>query len=322
MAYTNLQVPFMPSCALNKDRLGLSSDAPSPSSSPHISEQKPDHINYLPGYPTVPLVPDKIYVHLAQQLDTPLLDELYDKLWLVGTPSGHHIDALQTHRVKGRTIVPTDESRLHLIWDHDKVYLKPVPIFLTNYDVWTIYLSSVGPKHGADSPMMAAASSESTAVAFDRLTAVGFLRSYFLLISNPLDLDIAKEVYLVLKEMEWTQWSKFISYFRYIGDESVARRYHYGQLRLIRLNWVVRVFRHQHGHNKWFYELPHWSISDFVAAYTLPLVFIFATVSLILSSMQAALSVPAEMLWFEECSIGLQGVGRAFWIFSIAVVLL
>jgi hypothetical protein len=323
MSHTNLQAPFPSSCALNQDRLDLSSDTYTytPSASPHISDQKPNYINYLPGYPAVRLVPDEISTHLTHEFNTPLLDELYDRLWLVGTPLGHHIDALQTHRLKGRTIVPTDDPRLHLIWDNDKVYLKPVPIYLVNHDVWTLYLSSAGPKRGADSPI-AAASSESAVVAFDRSTAVGFLRSYSLLISHPLDLDMAKEAYLVPQDITWVQWSKFISHFRRIGDENVAKRYHYGQLHLSRLNWIVRVFRPQHAHNIWFYELPHWSFSAFLADYTTPLVFIFVTVSLILSSMQVALSVPIEMLWFEERSNGLQGMGRAFWVFSIAVVLL
>ncbi|EPE35146.1 hypothetical protein GLAREA_10842 [Glarea lozoyensis ATCC 20868] len=167
-----------------------------------------------------------------------------------------------------------------------------------------------------------AASSESAAVTFDCLMAVGFLRSYSLLILHPLDLDIAKETYLVPKDIDWVQWSKFICHFRQIRDEDVARRYHYGQLRLSRLNWLVRVFRPQHAHNMWFYELPHSSISDFVADYTFPIVFIFATLSLVLSSMQVVLSVPTELLWFEERSNDLQGIGRTFWVFSIAVVLL
>lgn len=210
--------------------------------------------------------------------------------------------------MKGRVIVPTEDPRLHLIWDHSKVYLKPVPIFLANYYVWTTYLSPVRP------PMEAGA--------FDRSTAVGFLRSYSMLISHPLDLAIAQESYLVPKDIDWVQWSKFISHFRPIGDENVARRYHFGQLRLSRLNWVVRVFRPKHATNSWFYEPPQWSISAFIAEYTIPLLFVFATVSLALSAMQVALTVPAEMLWFKEPSNNLQGIDRAFWIFAIAVVLL
>jgi hypothetical protein len=316
MLDTDLQVPFPPSCALNRDRLNIPSNILSPrSSSP--SDQEADYINYLPCYPDVRLSPDEIYEHLARELDTPLLDELYEKLWLVGRRAGHHIDALHAQRVKGRTIVSAEDPRLHLIWNHRKVYIKPVPVLLLNYDVWATYLMPTRPKH-----LEPVTSFESATVAFDRATAVGFLRSYSYLVSHPLDLAIAQESYLIPQNINWVQWSRFISHFRHIGDENVAGRYHYGQLRLSRLNWVVRLFRPRHAHSMWFYELPHWSISDFMTNYTLPLVFIFATLSLVLSSMQVALSVPVDVLWFEEPGNYQQGMGRAFWVFSIAVVLL
>jgi hypothetical protein len=72
----------------------------------------------------------------------------------------------------------------------------------------------------------------------------------------------------------------------------------------------------------WFYEIPHWSTSDFVARATVPLLFLFAGISLALSSMQVALSVPADDPWFSGLGeSGLQKIGRAFWVFSAAVIL-
>ena len=318
MSFTSLQAPFPPSCALNRDRLYLPSDVPSQDIELHY-DQVADCINYLPDYPAVPVGPDEIYAHLTHELDTPLLDELYAKLWLVGKRSGDHIDTLHTHRAKGRTLVPIEDPRLHLTWDYNKVYIKPLPVLLLNYDVWATYLSSTEPKPGAEGPVV---SSKSAAVAFDRSIAVGFLRSYSFLVSHPLDLAIAQESHLIPQDIDWVQWSRFISHFRRIRDENVAKRYHYGQLRLSRLNWAVRIVRPRQAHSAWFYELPRWSISDFVANYTVPLVFIFATVSLALSSMQVALGVPADALWFEGSSESLQGMSRAFWVFSVAVVLL
>ncbi|RFU74218.1 hypothetical protein TARUN_8027 [Trichoderma arundinaceum] len=318
MPDTNFQVPFPESCALNKDRLCLPSHILSSSSSPH-SDQEADYINYLPGYPAVCSSPDEIYEHLARELETPLLDELYEKLWLVGRRAGHHIDALHAQKVKGRTIIPVEDPRLHLIWDHSKVYIKPIPILLLNHEVWETCLSPVRPRSCEQNSV---ASFESATMAFHCSTAVGFLRSYSFLISHPLDLAIAQESYLIPQNIDWVQWSRFISHFRHVGDENVAGRYHYGQLRLSRLNWVVRVFRPMHAHNTWFYELPHWSISEFMVNFTLPIAFIFATISLVLSSMQVALSIPVDVLWFEEPGNYQQAMGRAFWMFSIMVVLL
>lgn len=115
----------------------------------------------------------------------------------------------------------------------------------------------------------------------------------------------------------------FINHFRFIGDEIVAKRYHYGQLRLSRLNCAVRIFRPQSTRTVWFYENSYWSISDFMARASIPLIFIFASVSLALSSMQVALAVPADRLWSQGSGGSeLREMNRAFWVFSVAVVIL
>lgn len=134
---------------------------------------------------------------------------------------------------------------------------------------------------------------------------------------------LAKEAHLIPDDVkDWLQWSKFISHFRHLPDESVARRYHYGQLRLSRLNWVVRIFRPQHARTVWFYEIPHWSTTSFVSRAIVPLLFVFAGISLALSAMQVALTVPTDDPWFHGLGeFGLQDIGRAFWVFSVAVIL-
>jgi hypothetical protein len=134
---------------------------------------------------------------------------------------------------------------------------------------------------------------------------------------------LAKEAHLIPDDVkDWLQWSKFISHFRHLPDESVARRYHYGQLRLSWLNWAVRSFRPQHARTVWFYEIPYWSTTSFVSRAILPLLFVFAGLSLALSSMQVALSVPTDDPWFHGLGeYGQQNIGRAFWVFSIAVIL-
>ncbi|KAI0097333.1 hypothetical protein GGR51DRAFT_553182 [Nemania sp. FL0031] len=278
MDSTNPQLPFPSSCAINKDVFRpLPSSIPSSRSKLQLDSED-DPVDYLPGNPAVPLVADEIYA-----------------LWLVGRKVGKHIDELHTHRVKGRAIVPTEDPKLHLIWDYNKV---PIPAALLNYDVWATYLSSIELYPPVKS-----------SIGFDRSVAIGFLRSYAFLVSHPLDLAIAHQSHLMPPEVIWLQWSKFIIHFRRVEDKDVAKRYHYGQLRLLRLHWVVRIFRPRH------------SIHDFIANYTLSLAFAFATVSLALSSMQVALSVPAEALWFKQPNYNLHHMDRAFWVFSIVVLL-
>ncbi|CAG8899454.1 unnamed protein product [Penicillium egyptiacum] len=149
------------------------------------------------------------------------------------------------------------------------------------------------------------------------------MRSYVSLVKCPLDFAIAKETYLIPTDIDWIQWSIFINHFHVVGDDSVAKRYHYRQLRLSRLNWVVQIFRPKHSRNRWFYENPYWSTREFMERATFPLVFLFASVSIALSSMQVALAVPVDRLWSHiSDDHELQEMNRAFWLFSIAVVLL
>ena len=267
------RVPFPESCALNTERF-----ASRPSSNSHDPFSPKEVISYIPGDPTVSLDPTSAGVYLAVHLETRLLDELYDRLWLVARKSGDSIDALHVQRIKGRNIIPTEDPKLHLLWQHDKVYIKPVPICLLNHQFWAIYLNQSS-RTKVDS---LASNSDTAILNFDRSIAVGFLRSYAFLIKHQLDFILAKESHLIPDDVDWVKWSRFINYFRKVEDHNVAKRYHYGQLRLSRLNWVVRLYRPQNSDTFWFYAVPHWSIKDYVVRATLPLVFAFASISLVL----------------------------------------
>jgi hypothetical protein len=308
---SDAQAPFPESFALNAEHLASRPDSFT------------KRISYVPGDPTVSLNPADVNTYLSVHLETRLLDELYDRLWLVARQSSDSIDALHVQKIKGRNIVPSEDPRLHLVWQHDKIYIKPLPICLLNHEFWTTYLHLPQKKKDDDCPSPNSNSATTNSNHFNRSVAVGFLRSYAFLIKYQLDFILAKESHLIPNDVDWTKWSRFINSFRILEDHHVAKRYHYGQLRLSRLNWVVRLFRPRNANTVWFYEIPHWSISDYVTRATLPMLFIFASVSLVLSSMQVALSVPADGLWFQHPNgSGLCYMSRAFWGFSIAVLLL
>ncbi|KAE8141856.1 hypothetical protein BDV38DRAFT_268144 [Aspergillus pseudotamarii] len=272
-----LQILFSPSHALDKQQLKPIFDYKNPSISNQPTD--PKAISYLPGDPSIGLEETTVNDHLSGELKTYLLDELYNHLWLVGRRSGRSIDALHAQRLKGRSVVPTEDPNLHLVWHHNQIYIKPVPVCLFNYDFWEIYLC---PTKNNNHPMSST---------FDSSIAMGFLRSYAFLISHRLDFIIAKESHLIPEDIDWIAWSKFIQRFRELGDEQVAKRFHYGQLRLSRLNWVVRIFRPQHANTLWFYHVPHWSITTYLSQATIPLLFIFASVSVVLSAMQVVFIV-------------------------------
>ncbi|CAG7933488.1 unnamed protein product [Penicillium olsonii] len=311
--------PFPPSCALNKELPGCPHGATDDDFA--HSQSEAETIQYIPGNPGVGLLPDEVRDYLSTELATPLLDELYTHLWFVANKTGHHIDALHTQKVKGRSIIPTEDPRLHLVWTRNKIYIKPVPLCLLNHEFWVRYLQPQKRALSEDS-LPVPRIKEPNALAFGNSIAMGFMRSYAFLVKSPLDFAIAKESCLIPSGIDWIEWSIFINHFR-VEDESVAKRYHYGQLRLSRLNWAVRIFRPRNTLTRLFYENSYWSTSDFMERATFPLVFLFASVSIALSSMQVALAVPLDQLWPPiSDDQELQEMNRAFWLFSIAVVLL
>jgi hypothetical protein len=295
------------------------SNKPSPSP---LNSDSNTPVNHVPGAPGIDLSQDSVCKFLSSELNTPLLDELYNDLWLVARKSGQSIEPLNRQRVKAREIVATEDAYLHLVWQHNIIYVKPMPLCLLNYDFWKIYLPLPIENTGSDESISTSQQHLSTPM-FDRRVALGFMRSYALLVRHHLDFMLARESHLFPLKLEWEEWSEFIAHFRHIEDEEVANRYHYGQLRLTRLNWAVRLFRPSSARRKLYYELPYWSIGMYVEQAVAPLLFLFASLSLVLSSMQVLLSVPEEGLNLNRVDASsLAVMRRVFWVFSVMVLLL
>ncbi|VUC29580.1 unnamed protein product [Clonostachys rosea] len=302
---SNPQVPFPESKALDRQRLLIDrTDA----------IQSVDAINHIPGDPTINLSRDVVTTYVKAQMSTPLLDEMHHRLWLVAKRQSRNIDPIDNHRVKGRTIIATDAIRLHLVWYKDRIYVKPVPEWLLNFDFWSQFLqdSDSGDKvqsfHPTDDPTTPS----------NRSMALGFMRSYAMLVPSRIAFQLAQDCYLIPAHINWLEWAQFIACFSQIEDHQVAKRYQYGQIRLSRLNWAVRIFRFSLSKKLWFYEFPRWSITETLSQATIPLFFVFASATLVLSSMQVILSVPDEDLWLgPDSSTYLK---RSFWILSIVIL--
>lgn len=140
------EAPFSASTVPSKDRLQIPAciarQSHDPSVAPSPSDKPVERLLYVPGEPTVGLALAEVYLFLARELQTPVLDELYPRLCLVGRRSGQNIDPLHRQRVKRRDIVPTEATKLHLTFHNDKIYLRPMPVCLLNHDFWTAYLPS------------------------------------------------------------------------------------------------------------------------------------------------------------------------------------
>lgn len=298
--------PFSPQHALNKEQ--LTKDQAGVSRSLTASSTQ---ISYVPGQPSVSLASSDVHEFLIQELRTSVLDELYPRLWWVGRKDSKNVDPLNHQMIKGRQIVPTEDPKLHLVWQRNKIYIKPIPVCLFNYEFWKIYLAPPQNSIMTDDHCSS------------RFAAIGFIRSYSHLIQHRLDFVLAQQNHLLPSQREWIEWSMFMASFRWIDDSQVAPRYHYGQLRLSRLDWAVRVFQPRTAPTAWFYHIPNWSTRPYLEALLGPLIFTFASLSVLLSSMQVVLSVPSEGFWSNKPNTSnLPAMRDAFWVFSIMMLLL
>ncbi|KAM6480430.1 hypothetical protein HDV62DRAFT_366351 [Trichoderma sp. SZMC 28011] len=260
---------------------------------------QPDRYNS--SDPHVPFDPVKAYRYrqdLKQELATPVLDELYPNLYLFARNQGHHIDTLSQHRSRGRQIMATEDAHLHLIWRYDCVFIKRIPELLQKCEKWP----------GGRIPLSMD----------DQIW--GFLRSYVFLIQTQLDFILAQESFLLPSSIDWESWKTFIAPFQPVKDAQVAKRYRYGQLRLSRLNWAVRIFNPRRSTTRWFYALSEWSISRYLEASTVPLLFLFAIISLALSAMQVVLSTDPSNLGLSDSANAV--IGNIFLVFSLTVIIL
>jgi hypothetical protein len=248
--------------------------------------------------------PDEWNNRLTCELKTEVLDDLYDHLWLVAKKEGRHIDSLHEQLIKKRTITVAEHPRLHLVWYYDTVYLKPIPDYLLNHTIWSTYLCSAAAQQAQDQQRT-----------YNRKAALGFLRSYGLLIQHESDFIIAKQANLVPKGVSFVKFQKFIKPFRELSDGDVSPRYHYGQFRLTRLNYAVRFFRPPSTKRTfpWNYQEQYWQTSQYLQRFGAPLAFAFAILSLILSSMQVVLAALGQNAWAAFVQVS--------WGFSVAVII-
>jgi hypothetical protein len=81
---------------------------------------------------------------------------------------------------------------------------------------------------------------------------MGFLGSYIRLVSYETDFVIAQELHLLPPELDWKGWLDIVQALLphfLVDEQNVSPRYHYGELRLSRINWVYKLdlrFRLRH----------------------------------------------------------------------------
>ncbi|KAK2739759.1 hypothetical protein FQN57_006456 [Myotisia sp. PD_48] len=230
-----------------------------------------------------------------RDLDVSRLDRIYGYLWMAGRP--FNARPLLRLKMMNLEVLVTDQADLHLLKFSNKIFLKPLPDYILDYDFWVEYLCKTQALHEA---------------------ACGFCLSYIWLISSPHDLRLAKDLHLIPEGVKWHWWKQFVKDFHNNVDlnalDKVSIRYHFGELRLGRINTIYRtryfwshfIRGYLYGYNRYeiFFERNFgW------------LVVAFVYVSVILSAMQVGAELPPlnKSDTFQKASYG-------FVVFSIVTV--
>ncbi|KAL2104706.1 hypothetical protein VUR80DRAFT_9817 [Thermomyces stellatus] len=246
----------------------------------------------LPGQPRIRLSPgsgdkDDLIEYLRESHLTTKLDELMPcmKYIFVQTPDYRHIYPLHHQAAHARQIIVDENPGLHLLWYYDRIFVKPIPAYFLSAAFWT-YLRN------ADNEVYRA--------------AVGFMRTYHYLIRYELDYDLACERRLIPRHSgkrgrhgddheehrddrerhpTYAEFCRFIEQFDRVPDSDVCRRYHYGELRLTRINRAAFLWK---GKLAYFHIYPQWG--SYLRHFFAPIVMILGGASVILSAMQVNLN--------------------------------
>ncbi|KAL4879456.1 hypothetical protein BJY04DRAFT_229015 [Aspergillus karnatakaensis] len=174
--------------------------------------------------------------YLTHDLATPRINQIHHLLWLAGLPRPAR--PLHRQRLLSRKIVLTESANEHLVWSPGQILLKPVPEYLLDYAFWQKEICPRGEVHSS---------------------ACGLLLSYAWLISSKIDFQIAQDERILAGDVTWAAWTalvrEFLDWFEkgelgpdghshdYVheSNNSINRRYHFGELRLSRLNSLYRL---------------------------------------------------------------------------------
>ncbi|KAJ5455903.1 uncharacterized protein N7458_004167 [Penicillium daleae] len=180
---------------------------------PTISRNKDHHVFS---------VADDVDAYLERDLDHSRLNRIHGHLWMAGRP----LNARPIHRQKmmGFDIILTEQADLHLLKFSNKIFVKPLPNYMLDFLFWETYLCKSEDLHKS---------------------ACGILLSYVWLICSPLDLKLAHKLDLLPSEITWLWWKSFVAEFILHNDpntlDKVNKRYHFGELRLGRINSIYRI---------------------------------------------------------------------------------
>lgn len=231
-------------------------------------------LEYLPGHPRVKLdETSKVFKFLVREFCNDDVDLVANKLWWMSKQDNRNISPLHRQRVKGRNIILAEDSKLHLVWINDRIFIKPLPKFILSYAFWEKYL---------DSSIEGMERHQSRV----RKAALGYLRTWLYLVKYESDFRIAIDLGLIPEGTKWDKFCDFTSNFENIPDSDVIGRYAYGEIRLTRLNLYAPITI-----GKQYFQRVTYQYGAYFAQFYGPILFFFGNLSVVLSGMQVAIAV-------------------------------
>ncbi|RKK87370.1 hypothetical protein BFJ68_g17056 [Fusarium oxysporum] len=274
----------------------MSLDAPAPPFALEDQLMRNELTRWVPGHPRIALNDgDRVWDLLATEFCSDDLDQVANKLWWMSKQDSRNISPLHRQLVKRRSIVVTEDPKLHLVWIYDRIFIKPLPRYIGSYTFWRDYLCRESDSRGRGARI--------------RQAALGYLRTYYYLIKHESDLRIAQDssLCLVPTDITWEQFCDFTSSLGHIKDRDVSPRYAYGEIRLTRLNLYAPILL-----GKSHFQRVEYQYGTYFARFYGPVLFVIGVVSVALSGLQVVVSVGKDG--------GGGWMGAAFWVSFTAIV--
>ena len=210
IAFRALKPPFPPTSSLVA-RKDLILPAAFNDLSPIARELQPLRIEHR----------DEVHRFLSAFFDLSRFNAIRKVLWLIAVHGAPR--SLYYQKFLRREIVIAEELDLHLVWAKSRIFIKPLPDFLLNYDFWEDYICRDPELYRA---------------------ACGLLYSYCGLIRFGHDLQVAQDYHLVNVNMNYGAWTEFTRTILPNLDPKqpniMDTRFRYGELRLNRLDTIYR----------------------------------------------------------------------------------
>ena len=175
---------------------------------------------------------------LPSELDLRRLEVIEKYLWLAGRPMPAR--PLHAQLSMNRSIMLAEQLDMHLLWQDQRVFLKPLPRYLLRVSFWQDHLvcPSTCSCRGHDG---AKGGSPCTTTRL-RSIAFGFLLSWISLIQYESDLHIAQAAHVVPMDLSWPFWHSLVLQLIDFHDHpGLHHRWSYGELRMHRINLIYRL---------------------------------------------------------------------------------